>query len=237
MDLEYSMKKWIIPLLFWTLILGACSPNKLTPQPDLPVTADTATPLPNIASPTFEPTFDFPTAIQIPKIIATVRTPHIDQSPDGKFPGTASLTPIPPPPIGNCGYQWAYKDLPELSADFEKSIQDLQPEAQSSAFAFGEDCVYADGSATFLAMETDFNVTLKVTDPASEAELGEWIVKVMQVILNIPKDMIVGPRPGRVGIAFQAGINQKSVTFYLDQYQVLPSGLSSAEIYQALQTP
>ena len=230
------MKKWIVPLLFWTLILGACFPNNISPQPDLPIAADTTTPLPNIASPTFEPTFDFPTAVQIPKLIVTVGTPHIDQSPDGKFPNTASLTPIPPI-IGNCGYQWAYKDLPELSADFQKSIQALQPEAQASAFAFGEDCVYADGSATFLAMETDFNITLKVTDSASEAELGEWIVKVMQLILNIPKDMIVGPRPGRVGIAFQAGSSQKSVTFYLDQYQALPLGLSSAEIYQALQTP
>lgn len=230
------MNQLLKTLLFWTLLLGACFPIKPSTQPDLPVTADTATPLPNIVSPTFEPTFDFPTAVQIPKFMMTVATPHIDQSPDGNYPGTASLTPIPPS-VGNCAYRWAYKDLPELSADFRRSIHSLQPGAEANAFAFGEDCVYADGIVTFLAMETDFNITLKVTDPASETELGEWIIKIMQVILNIPKDKIVGPRPGRVSITLQAGEQYQGISFYIDQYQALPSGLSNAEIYQALQTP
>ena len=105
-----------------------------------------------------------------------------------------------------------------------------------TAFAFGEDCIHADGSKTFLAMETDFNITLQVIDPSDEAVLGEWIVKIMQVIENIPNEKIVGPRPGRVSIAFQSGSEQKYVNFYIDQYQALPASLSDAEIYQALQT-
>jgi hypothetical protein len=230
------MAKFAKTLLFWTLILGACFPNNLSPQSDLPMTGDTSTPLTRIVSPTFEPTFDFPTAIQIPKLITTVGTPHIDQSPDGKFPNTKTLTPIPSS-AGGCGYQWAYKDTPELSAEFQKSIQALQPEAQASAFAFGEDCVYADGNRIFHAMETDFNITLKLTNPASEAELGEWIVKIMNVILNIPKDRIMGPRPGRVSINLQTGEQNQDISFYIDQYQALPSGLSNAEIYQALKNP
>jgi hypothetical protein len=230
------MAKFAKALLFWTLILGACFTNNPSPKPDLPVITDTATPLPKIVSPTFEPTFDLPTAIQIPKLINTVETPHIDQSPDGKFPSTETLTPVPSS-AGGCWYQWAYEDTPELSAEFQKSIQALQPEAQASAFAFGEDCVYADGNRIFHAMETDFNITLKVTDPASEAELGEWIIKIMDVILNIPKDRIVGPRPGRVSILLQAGEQNQGVSFYIDQYQALPSGLSYAEIYQALKIP
>jgi len=86
-------------------------------------------------------------------------------------------------------------------------------------------------------METDFNVTLQVADVANHAQLGEWIVKVMQVIENVPQDQIVGPRPGRVSVAFQASNEQKFVNFYIDQYRILPSGLSNAEIYQALQSP
>ena len=139
--------------------------------------------------------------------------------------------------IGNCGYQWAQQDLPELSAEFQQAIQGLRPEAQASAFAFGEDCVYADGHADFSAMETDFKVTFQIRDLSNEADLGEWIVKVMQVVENIPREKIVGPRPGRVSIGFQAGSEQKFVNFYIDQYQTLPSGLSNSEIYQALQTP
>jgi hypothetical protein len=47
----------------------------------------------------------------------------------------------------------------------------------------------------------------------------------------------VRPRPGRVSIAFQADGDQKFVNFYINQYQDLPTGLSSTEIYQALQIP
>ncbi|HSL29090.1 MAG TPA: hypothetical protein VK900_07820 [Anaerolineales bacterium] len=151
---------------------------------------------------------------------------------------TASLTPPTPPEPQNCGYQWAYQDLPELSSSFQASIQELQDEAQASAFAFGENCVLPDGTvAQFLPMETDFNVTLQVTDLADENALGEWIIKVMQVIESIPADQIVGPRPGRVSITFQSGTSQQVVNFYIDQYENLPAGLSNAEIYQALRAP
>ncbi|HUF00121.1 MAG TPA: hypothetical protein VMN99_12765 [Anaerolineales bacterium] len=167
-------------LLFWTLVLGACSPGISSPQPQ---------------------------------------------------------TDQPPNPQA-CGYQWATQDLPELSSSFQQSIQELQPEAQANAYTFGENCVLSDRSiAGFSAMETDFNITLQVTDVANESDLGEWIVKVMQVIGSIPPERIVGPRPGRVSITFQTNSDQKIVNFYINQFQDLPSNLSSSEIYQALQTP
>ncbi len=86
-------------------------------------------------------------------------------------------------------------------------------------------------------METDFNITLRAHDLTNESDLGERIVKVMQVIESIPKEQIVGPQPGRVSITFQSGNDQKVVNFYINQYQALDSGLSNSEIYQALQTP
>jgi len=94
----------------------------------------------------------------------------------------------------------------------------------------------ADGSVgSFLAMETDFNITLQVRDLNNESELGEWIVKVMQIITAIPPEQIVGPRPGRVSLGFQSAGETKNISFYINQYQELPAGLSSAEIFQQLQ--
>jgi hypothetical protein len=146
--------------------------------------------------------------------------------------------PTTAPNPQDCGYQWANQDLPELSSSFQESIQVLQPEAQASAYAFGENCMLADGSVGgFGAMETDFNVTLKVDDLTNASDLGEWIVKVMQVIEDIPPEQIVGPQPGRVNMVFQSDGDQKIVNFYIHQYQALSSGLSNAEIYQALQVP
>jgi hypothetical protein len=147
-----------------------------------------------------------------------------------------TMTAVPSNPQ-ECGYQWAYKDLPELSSNFQQSIQGLQPEAPANAFVFGENCFHTDGSVIFLAKETDFNITLQVDDLLNEADLGGWTVKIMQVIENIPQEQIVGIQPGLVTIIFQSDSDQKVFNFYVNQYQALPPGLSNAEIYRALQAP
>ena len=141
-----------------------------------------------------------------------------------------------PPTAEPCGYMWASQNLTNLTLDLQDAIQNVQPEAQAYAFAFGEDCVYTDGRRTFTAMETDFNVTLPVADLTDEDALGEWITKTMQVIESLPKEKIVGPRPGRVTIIFTAGTEQKIVRFYIDKYQSLPKDMAGWEVYQALQT-
>lgn len=219
--------------LFWTLVLCACAPSlpsSTGSPPDAPTIASTFT----LITATSEPPTavidsSAPTTVPL-TFIATVSTPHIDQGPDGA-PTVPSSNPQ------DCGYQWAQQSLPELSNSFQQAIRGLQPESVASAFAFGENCVRSDGTATFLPMETDFNITLHVPDISNESDLGEWIVKVMQVIQNIPSEQIVGPQPGRVGIDFESSTGQKLINFSIDRYRALQPGLSSAEIYKALQTP
>jgi hypothetical protein len=194
-------------LLPCTMILSACSAIPAAPE-----TISSASP--EVSSLT--------TTAPNPKLISTLGTPHIEQPPNSQ----------------NCGYQWAYQDLPELTSSLQQSLQAFQPEAQAEAFAFGENCILPDGTVGgFLPMETDFNIALQVGELNNEMELGEWIVKVMQVILEIPPEQIVGPRPGRVSLTFQSAGDERHVAFYVNQYQELPSGLSPVEIFQQLQTP
>ena len=194
-------------LFLGIMILSACSAIPAAPETVSPASPDESSP--TTANPT-------------PRLISTLATPHIEQPPDAQ----------------NCGYQWAYQDLPELSSRLQQSLQALQPEAHATALAFGENCILPDGSvANFLPMETDFNITLQVDDLNNEMELGEWIVNVMQVILEIPPEQIVGPRPGRVSLTFQSAGEERHVAFYINQYQELPPGLSPVEILQQLQTP
>lgn len=169
-----------------------------------------------------------PTAVFLPPTSATLPQDRPAPAPAG------AVTTNPQ----DCGYQWANQNLPELSSRFQQSMQALQPEARAQAYAFGENCLRADGSiASFAAMETDFNITLTVDDLANQSVLGRWIVQVMQVIASIPADQIAGPRPGRVSMVFQSNTDQSIISFYIDQYQELPAGLSHAEVYQSLQTP
>jgi hypothetical protein len=204
--------------LFLASLLSACSAIPAAPQTMPSGPTDLPLPIPTTAIPDTKP-------------LSTVDTPHIDQPPDIE----RQFTSAPPDPQ-SCGYQWAYQDLPVLSSTFQQSLQALQPEAQGTAFVFGENCMLADGSVgSFLPMETDFNITLQVRDLNNESELGEWIGKVMQVITLIPPEQIVGPRPGRVSLGFQSAGETKNISFYVNRYQELPAGLSSPEIFQQLQ--
>ena len=227
------MTKLIRTFLFLTLILSACSPAAPVPEVPLAAASDTPTSIPSPAPATEMLSTEIipvTTTDVLPpaQIIVTVSTPHIDQGPDG----AATVDPTYP---RQCGYQWAYQDLPELSSEFQQSIQALQPDAQAVAFGFGEDCIYADGTKIFIPMETDFNVTIPHSDTTDTTILGEWVVRIMQVIDNIPPDEIIGPRPGRVSIIYE-NAQREGVNFYIDQYHALPAGLTPAEIYQTLKS-
>ena len=213
------MKRIIHPLLFLTLLLGACSPGIPSPQP-----ASAPSPTP-IRLPTSESTL--PTPLVHSDTVPS--QPHIDQPPDGNAPTL-------PVDKGPCAYMWASQPLTNLTLDLQAAITSLHPEAQGFAFAFGEDCIYQDGSKSFLAKETDFNITLPVVDLADEDRLGEWIKKVMEVVVGLPAEKVEGPQPGRVTLIFTAGTQQKFIQFYINVYQSLDPNLSGAEIYRALQT-
>jgi hypothetical protein len=221
------MQRKFFPLLVLSLVLAACSaggPSTSTPPGDsaVPTTAATEAPTDVVLPVHTRP------VLPVEKLIATVSTPHIEQGPDG------ANTVVPSQPEG-CAYQWATQEMPELSAQFLADLQVLQPEAQGSVFAFGENCSQANSHIIrFIPMETDFNVTLPVSDIMDKAELGGWIVKIMQVIDSVPPDQIMGPRPGRVSIGFESAGQQESLSFYIDQYHGLSPGLSNVQIYEAL---
>lgn len=204
------MSRNFLALLFLSLVLFVCTLSGLTPA-NAPATIDLNA-IATLQTPGPAP-FLSPTAISTADAIGTD---------SGTYPR-------------QCAYQWAQKALPELSASFQASIRALQSDALAYAFVFGEDCIYADGSATFIPMETDFNITIP-SNPLSDEEAGAWIVKIMQIIQAIPAEQIVGPRPGRVGVSFESNGVRTGVGFYIDQYNALPADLSNTEIYQALKT-
>ena len=149
---------------------------------------------------------------------------------------SATATLVPASDTQPCAFMWATQPLNDLTLVLQTQIKNIHSDAEGYAFAFGEDCIYQDGHKTFGAKETDFNVTMPVADLSDEASLGEWIIKVMNVIGGLPVEKIVGPQPGRVTIVFLSGADQKFIQFYIDKYQALVPTMNGAEIYQALQT-
>ena len=128
--MRLTIQKTRRSLLFWTLILCACS-TSLPATDAVPLVP--ASPPPVAAELTPESFPDSP-ALPIPRFASTLQTPHIDQPPSGH---EATVTPA----SGGCGYQWAYKAMPELNEPFDTAIKAIDPDANAWATAFGEECV------------------------------------------------------------------------------------------------
>lgn len=118
-----------------------------------------------------------------------------------------------------CYYEWSTQELPELSESLENELTKVGLGVEARAYAFGEDCVEASGTTTFLPMETDFQVMIPVSSLTDEARLGAWIKTVLAVIGNIPPGQLSGPQAGRVAFEFRSeGAESLRLTVSLSEY-------------------
>ncbi|HAV78520.1 MAG TPA: hypothetical protein DCX53_14320 [Anaerolineae bacterium] len=199
-------------LLFWILILFACSPASATPQ-IFPPTSDTTLPP---SSP--------------PKIIITVGTPNIGQPPDGNFPDT-------PPTSDTCAFIWAHPLLEELTILFEAEIKKVEPQATAHASSFGEDCVYADGRRVFFGIETDFYLDLPVANLTDFDSFGDWIAQTMPIVESMPPDMLEGSQTGFVEYKFAVNATEfLTVRVPIQQYRDIADGKTGEELFRLFYT-
>ena len=176
---------------------------------------------PNMASPTTIPTAE-PTSTAIP--ITDVPT---IASPSG---ASSSVNP--------CGYQWAYNDLPELTAQFDQAVQNLIPNSNSHTTAFGENCIGNDGQiVNFLTKETDFYVRVSVDSLDDYETFGNWIAAVMQAVETLPADRIPGPIPGFVQFLFEKSPSESlGVGVPIKQYRETAQGKKGKELFDLFYT-
>lgn len=110
------------------------------------------------------------------------------------------------------------------------------PFESARAEAYGENCISANGSVVrFAARETDFYVTLTVTDLSDENMLGSLLEQTLAVIDLFPIDQTPGPNPGYVGIAFKVGEQVQNLWFtQIQAADLRVQGLKGADFYRAL---
>ena len=226
------MNRLMKTLLFGTLLLGACSPGVPTP-PTFPVTEPTLTPFqPSVSITNTEISIDFPTTQSPnPEFTVTVSTPHIDPDLNGELLYTATEIPLS---ANECGYQWAYEDIPELTAQFDFAIKSLIPNSTSHTTAFGENCVGSDGQVIkFLPMETDFYVIASVDTLDNYETFGNWLAQVLQVVNGFPPELIVGPKPGFVEFRFEKSPSESiGLRLPIQQYNETENGKTGEELFR-----
>ena len=137
-----------------------------------------------------------------------------------------------------CAFMWANDPLPELSNDFDAALKVIQSKAEGYAQAYGENCVTNEGKVVrFLAMETDFYITLKVENLEDKQILGKLIEQTMEVLADFPTDETPGPQPGYIGITFETPGDSLRLWVMRTEVEIaLENGLQGEELFNALQT-
>ena len=213
-------------LLFWTLILFACSSGIVSPENSTtPASTNTVAPQPDADSTVVFSPDTVPDAPTGPKIIVTVGTPNIGQPPDGNLPNTGATSE-------SCAFSWAQYRIEELSKVFDTALKNLNSKASGYASAFGEDCIYQDGRKKFGAIETDFYINLAVSDLADFESFGNWIAQSMPIVNSMPKDMIQGPQKGYVEYTFhKGGMDSIIVRVPIQEYNDSAIGMTGKTLF------
>jgi hypothetical protein len=161
--------------------------------------------------------------------------------------GPTVVTTSPTPPAATptatsaqaatCYYVWSSRDLPDLSQELNRELRAVDPALSGGAYAYGEDCVAADGTRTFSAMETDFQIHAMVGDLADKERMGNAIGDAMAVIAKLPPSELQGPQPGRAEFEFVTSTSDSlrlnvDIAWYGNQ----AAGLKGAGLFEALQS-
>jgi len=226
------------PILSVLLIffLSACSLSALpakTPTPTAP--AQSLLPIPSSATPTLP--FTATETKSGPIIITQIVDVQTSVVPPSSQTSTQEPSATPPPTAASCAFVEGRLALEELSGQFLDQLKSAGlPVEKARAEAYGENCVAADGSQVrFAAKETDFYLTLNVTDLLDEAALGALLERALAIVELFPVGQTPGPNPGYVGVAFTAGADIQNLWFTRSQANDLRiQGLKGAELYRAL---
>ena len=154
-----------------------------------------------------------------------------DVTPTNTPPSTAEYT--------QCAWNWATQALPDLSTEVQAAMDAAGLKGVTArAEAYGENCITASGKVDhFAAMETDYRITLAVSDLNDTVALGDLLTQTLAVIDQFPIKETPGPGAGYIGITFQSGEQVENLWFNRAKSDELRSqGLSGINLYEALKT-
>ncbi len=165
--------------------------------------------------------------------LVTPGAPGSTELPSTTLDASSTTAPEITPTSESCAYVWASQELPDLSKKVYDALQAVDTNLTGNAYAYGENCVYADGHGTFAAMETDFRVKVSVTDLKDEKALGDWLSRAMGAITKLPSDEVPGPQPGRVEFDFSKSETENLfLNVPIAKYQKMAPGISGAELFR-----
>jgi hypothetical protein len=136
-------------------------------------------------------------------------------------------------PYTECGFVWAREPLAELSKEFDDGAESSAAAGERLCRSLWRKLPQQQGEVVrFLAMETDFYVTLEVKDLEDKRVLGELIEQVLGVVSEFPVEETPGPQPGYVGITFEAPSDELRLWFtQLKAQAAIDNGLRGEELF------
>jgi len=139
----------------------------------------------------------------------------------------------------NCYFNWATQPLPELSAKVMAAINAAGLKGVIAvAETYGENCIdpQTNKPVSFAVLETDFQVTVTVTDLSDTTDLGNSLEKILGVLDGLAPGDIPGPQPGYIFVSYRTGSDELNMSFTVTAGKsARTAGLHGTALLQELQ--
>jgi hypothetical protein len=151
-------------------------------------------------------------------------------------------TPTSEPAQGNpqnCYFNWATQPLPDLSAKVQAALNATGLKGVLAiAEAFGENCHDPETNKPirFATLETDFRITVTVTNLGDKDNLGNSLDKILGVLDDFTVGDIPGTQAGYIFVSFQSGSENLNMSFTVAAGKsARAAGLHGSALLQELQ--
>ncbi len=157
-----------------------------------------------------------------------------------RFSPTATPDASDTPDTLPCYFNWATQPLPDLTSQVQAAMESAGLSGiNARAEAYGENCYSAltNQADSFATLETDFSVTVDVTDLKNKELLGNLLERILVVLDRFPPGNVPGQQPGYIGVVFQKGEEELRLWFLVTQgREARNNGLHGAALLDQLQT-
>jgi len=153
--------------------------------------------------------------------------------------GSAPVTDTPGAEASytECAWTWATQSLPDLSTKLQSALESAGlTGVTATAESYGENCISDTGKVDYFAtMETDFHISLVVSDLADTAALGDLLERILVVLDTFPPGTTPGPQPGYIGVRFVHEAEEVNLWFTVtDGESARALGLHGADLFSEL---
>ena len=140
---------------------------------------------------------------------------------------------------GICSYVWTSRAQPELTSLLAKeAVSADMLNVEINVFTYGENCVdiVSNTVYSYAPRQTNYSVSVDVNSIEDRRGMGDWVMRVSNLIEQTPGALVAGTAPGRLDVLFRDEANSLSLNLPVARVREhIQKGLRGSALLDALE--